>query len=255
MSDVGSLEGCYDESNKKSSRYFKKDQDLIKCRNCQQLGHIARYCFNETKHECRYCLGEHDSSMCGQNCFRCGGTGHISSNCPRKVERRCNRCYKFGHVEKECQFLITSFKGIGKDNQVTQRMSAAIDNNYDELLCPHCEWSFTECQCTLFDNATVQKCRNDCLYNRGDIDYFNDYINIFADDKDFSYQMMERRQNLHQRRLSEILDIGGTQFFINQKVSEIRQAKEAPILQSASKTQFQISNQTQPSRQFPEFPT
>jgi len=56
-------------------------------------------------------------------------------------------------------------------------------------------------------NLNTNKHTNDGLYNIGDVDYFNNYINIF-DDKNITFKMVHQRENLAKRKLSEILDIG-----------------------------------------------
>lgn len=71
----------------------KETTSVERCRICNQIGHIARYC------------NEHNNS--NQKCQLCNSTGHIARNCPRNRSNinstRCRICNRFGHEAINCR--------------------------------------------------------------------------------------------------------------------------------------------------------
>ena len=74
-------------------RYFGTDADItIKCRKCQQFGHMQRECFNDRpKRNCDFCGSEaHLSFECDQQmCFKCNNRGHKSFACTTEITEKC----------------------------------------------------------------------------------------------------------------------------------------------------------------------
>ena len=91
---------------KKNDRYYTKNS-TTQCRRCNEFGHMAKMCSNETSRSCHYCLGNHMKEECIQNsCFKCGEIGHRGDKCPKIRMQMCNRCKKRGHISRECTFLV-----------------------------------------------------------------------------------------------------------------------------------------------------
>jgi len=94
-------------SSKPQVRYFGNKH--IRCKNCDELGHIAIECPLPKKL---------------RPCFKCGQTGHSAVKCPKRffnssfrhANSECHRCGQYGHLQGECpdlwrQFHITTKPG------------------------------------------------------------------------------------------------------------------------------------------------
>ena len=215
----GSDENTFDELSddmelrgivgKKSARYYKEEKDQIVCHNCGQKGHFEKYCMQEKKISCKYCLNNHFSQDCKQNCFKCGENGHVSMGCPNLNSAKCPRCWRFNHETEKCGFLITNFRGIGAYSRVGKQFEKASEEYKENLLCPKCCENSLTCKCRLQRPNIAKKLLNDQIYIYEDLVYFNDYINIFDDKKLFTNAGFQHRTRLMQRRLSEVLEMGG----------------------------------------------
>ena len=104
----------------------------VGCKNCLQLGHIAKGCTNErpTKTlecfkcgrkghskiqcdmlECKLCVkkgwegqGGRQKRHCPkQKCCKCFGDGHIEEDCKGPERRECQLCHNVGHLLKDCK--------------------------------------------------------------------------------------------------------------------------------------------------------
>jgi hypothetical protein len=74
----------FDKMMKNSSRYFLGENPFIRCKNCNESGHWARECPNETKRAACILCGKdtHDSFTCTEKiCFKCNKVGHLAINC------------------------------------------------------------------------------------------------------------------------------------------------------------------------------
>ena len=95
----------FDKMMKNSSRYFLGENQLIRCKNCNESGHWARECPNETKRAACILCGKdtHDSFTCTEKiCFKCNKVGHLAINCQETYIIKCNRCGLNGHKEIRC---------------------------------------------------------------------------------------------------------------------------------------------------------
>jgi len=67
------------------------------CYRCNQPGHIARYCLEESR------SNDHRSRRNGlKECYLCQSTDHIQANCPSAL---CYSCRKEGHISRDCPNL------------------------------------------------------------------------------------------------------------------------------------------------------
>jgi cellular nucleic acid-binding protein len=107
----------------------KLDLSTIKCRKCNELGHMSRECPENNKTvdftadqnyvggtnqdasevECFTCkkIGHFNrdcpDKFSDMNCYNCGKTGHLSRDCPDKAAgMQCYNCQKTGHMSREC---------------------------------------------------------------------------------------------------------------------------------------------------------
>ncbi|GLI76525.1 hypothetical protein PoHVEF18_004798 [Penicillium ochrochloron] len=102
------------------SRACKKDRvqvekTEVKCNNCGTVGHRVRDCTEkrQSKYGCRNCGAEgHDARDCPEprsggdvECRRCNEVGHFAKDCPNKTERgtrTCRNCGSEDHIAREC---------------------------------------------------------------------------------------------------------------------------------------------------------
>ncbi|CAI2385381.1 unnamed protein product [Moneuplotes crassus] len=106
-----------DEEDKKEAtglqnRYYQKDSISLRCRNCQEIGHMARNCPNETKYPCcKFCGLEHgpQENCTSIKCFRCNKSGHKISECRERNITMCYKCKSIGHSGDKC--FMTAYNG------------------------------------------------------------------------------------------------------------------------------------------------
>lgn len=83
---------------------------VIRCFNCQQIGHKKAQCTSATVPKasksagCKICGDkEHRTLECPERiCNKCGEKGHFLSSCPQKKTIICADCGDQGHVRKDC---------------------------------------------------------------------------------------------------------------------------------------------------------
>ncbi|KAK4456946.1 hypothetical protein QBC42DRAFT_189805, partial [Cladorrhinum samala] len=85
---------------------------LIKCYNCDEVGHRVRDCPTPRvdKFACKNCgKPGHKIVDCpeprsaeGVECRKCNEMGHFSKDCPKAGPRGCRNCGQEGHISKEC---------------------------------------------------------------------------------------------------------------------------------------------------------
>ncbi|KAJ5281139.1 hypothetical protein N7478_006511 [Penicillium angulare] len=91
------------------------DRVEIKCSNCDEVGHRVRDCKQPRKSRggCRNCgSGEHIAKDCpkprsaaGVECRRCNETGHFAKDCPNveaRPRRTCRNCGSEDHIARDC---------------------------------------------------------------------------------------------------------------------------------------------------------
>jgi hypothetical protein len=97
------------------SRYFHQESKAIRCRNCKEIGHMARNCPNESKIPlCKFCGTQHGiEELCPSiKCFKCNKSGHKVGDCRATDITICSKCKSIGHTESRC--LLTTFNGKNK---------------------------------------------------------------------------------------------------------------------------------------------
>ena len=83
----------------------------------------------------------------------------------------------------------------------------AIGEYKEDLLCPKCYSNSLTCKCRLYNAKIAKKLLNDQIYIYEDLEYFNDYINIFDDKKLFTNAGFAHRTRLTQRIIIGNTDI------------------------------------------------
>jgi len=101
---------------------YAQGMKVIKCRNCEKVGHTSETCRQRKPIKCFGCGKEgHIVRNCSERrpikCYGCGQQGHVRRNCPN-IE--CKRCQDKGHSESEC---YTNLNG-------RRRQQNTGDNNY-----------------------------------------------------------------------------------------------------------------------------
>ncbi|PHH66920.1 hypothetical protein CDD81_5272 [Ophiocordyceps australis] len=132
------------------------------CRNCDELGHISKYCpkekviFERPKIICSNCnLEGHRIRDCKEPrkdkfaCRNCGKSGHKAADCdepPNLNNVQCRKCDEYGHFAKDCP-----------------KASAIVCRNCDQeghmsRDCPQPrDWSKVQCSnCQLFGHTRVR---------------------------------------------------------------------------------------------------
>ncbi|XP_064618012.1 zinc finger CCHC domain-containing protein 7-like [Liolophura sinensis] len=96
-------------------RYYRPDRVKplnIRCRNCNEVGHLSKICPRPKKHLICYLCGEtgHNVRSCPTSiCYNCEkAAGHTARDCPSSRKRLwevCHRCQMQGHRQFECPEL------------------------------------------------------------------------------------------------------------------------------------------------------
>lgn len=87
---------------------IKEFVEVIRCFNCQDIGHYASACKKDRAE---------------RHCYRCGQTGHISSTCQRP--EYCRNCQTEGHRTE--QISCPKIKAIIR-SKLEERASNVINN-------------------------------------------------------------------------------------------------------------------------------
>lgn len=141
--DMSPSKGCWKiddrdrhklKQDTKGRYYSDTPNSRQRCRNCNEVGHLARECPEAKKQPV---------------CFMCGGRGHRGKECPERQNlqytRRhadCNRCGQQGHIQRECPDIWRQFHAttkIGrivipevKVNKIIQCYNCASDSHFGE---------------------------------------------------------------------------------------------------------------------------
>lgn len=90
--------------NSQPARFQGRGSGGVRCHNCQEQGHIARFCTQAQR--CRRCKKEgHLERDCSEprKCFGCGEVGHMRNACPVPETRKCHGCGQAGHLQYQCR--------------------------------------------------------------------------------------------------------------------------------------------------------
>lgn len=93
------------KDNKSSlvNRYFNTNK-TVKCHNCNEIGHISKFCPNERIIICNKCNKEgHLQWQCPNiKCFKCNKIGHKIDACQEVNLFKCDSCGSIGHKKADC---------------------------------------------------------------------------------------------------------------------------------------------------------
>lgn len=176
---------------KTTDRYYTSNSTTM-CRRCNEYGHMAKMCPNETTTSCHFCLGDHVKEDCRQNsCFKCGELGHRSDTCPNSRRPMCNRCRKRGHIAKDCTFLI---------NFRNQRTHEHLDEKISKIRCVSC-MNPGHLQCHMGASDYKKLVKRDQLYLKSNLEIFiMENADVYRLDRDF----LKRQKKSVLKKLSEL---------------------------------------------------
>jgi len=95
------------------SRYYFYNPTQV-CNRCKKPGHFERWCPEEVKIKCLFCVGRHRTEECTQIvCFNCYNVGHRAKDCNAQQNMACYRCGKKGHKNNQCGVIMLKDKENG----------------------------------------------------------------------------------------------------------------------------------------------
>ncbi|KAJ5976062.1 zinc knuckle transcription factor (CnjB) [Penicillium waksmanii] len=166
------------------------DRQVMKCRNCGEMGHSARACkqepvaFEKTEIKCNNCgeLG-HRVRDCTQprksrfGCRNCGSEEHEARECPEPRSAddvECRRCNEKGHFAKDCPNSAPREPRTCRNCGSTEHIARECDQpaNPDNMICRNCDgkghaardcpepknWSKVKCNRCSNMGHTVRRC-------------------------------------------------------------------------------------------------
>ncbi|KAJ5454483.1 uncharacterized protein N7458_005439 [Penicillium daleae] len=166
------------------------DRQIIKCRNCGELGHGSRACKQERPevekleikctncgtpgHRVRDCTEPRRSQY---GCRNCGAEGHEARDCPEPRaagDVECRRCNEVGHFAKDCpnqtERAPRTCRNCGSEDHIARDCDQPP--NPDLMVCRNCEktghaardcpepkdWSKVKCNRCGEMGHTVKRC-------------------------------------------------------------------------------------------------
>ncbi|KAJ5125480.1 Zinc knuckle CX2CX4HX4C [Penicillium atrosanguineum] len=166
------------------------DRLVVKCRNCEELGHIAKHCPEEARevskveiiclncnnmgHRVRDCPQPRKSKHC---CRNCGVEGHQARECPEPrsaADVKCRNCGDTGHFAKDCTQAggggARTCRNCGSESHLARECDQA--RNLETIQCHNCDemghparecpmpkdWSKVKCNRCNEMGHTVRRC-------------------------------------------------------------------------------------------------
>jgi len=125
---------------------------VSRCYNCHSTEHTRKDCTM-----CSKCGGDHDSKTCTVNvkCKNCEEMGHISANCPKPRKMICKNCGEDGHFSIDCHSCTTCNSKDHHTKKCPTTIKCKRCNNLGhqrrfcpQRVCPFCkENGHTESDC------------------------------------------------------------------------------------------------------------
>ncbi|KAK0718330.1 hypothetical protein B0T26DRAFT_627329, partial [Lasiosphaeria miniovina] len=79
----------------------------VKCKNCEEMGHISANCPKPRKMICKNCGEDGHFSIDCHSCTTCNSKDHHTKKCPTTI--RCKRCNNLGHQRRFCPQRVCPF--------------------------------------------------------------------------------------------------------------------------------------------------
>ena len=110
-------------------RYFGgNEHSNLRCKNCDERGHISVNCILPKK---------------VRPCYKCGEVGHYAIKCPKRFsgiykywDTQCHRCGQFGHIQGECPDQWRQFHMTTKPGAIIASDSSSKAKN--KISCYNC---------------------------------------------------------------------------------------------------------------------
>ncbi|KAJ6083882.1 hypothetical protein N7486_010682 [Penicillium sp. IBT 16267x] len=182
------------------------DRQVLKCRNCDELGHTAKACKQErveterTQIKCSNCeaIGHRvrdcpEKRRSKHGCRNCGSDEHQAKDCPEPrvapPDTECRRCHELGHFAQDCpkggdDRGPRTCRNCGSEDHIARECDKPRDpatiicRNCDQLGhsgrdCPQPkDWSKVQCNRCGELGHTVRRCPQP--EDSGDADQFNE---------------------------------------------------------------------------------